>query len=292
VAIIRQYRALVEVGRDFFRALYSTYKNRPVLGDLETLCVFVGYPRSGHSVIGAALDAHPDMMIAHELGLFRCLHLRFPARAIYSLLIENSRKQTVNGRRVGSYSYEVEGQWQGSYRTLKVIGDKHGEGASRRLMRRPWLLTRLRQTFNLKIRMIHVIRNPYDNISTICAITDKWRTPETVDSQEPKPRLRQSIGHYFSLCNAVSCIKTQLGRDEFFELRHEDFIMNPKHHLRLLCRFLGCEASNDYLNACASIVFDSPHQTRYRAPWDSSLIKEVEEGIRGYQHLQGYSFDG
>jgi len=291
MTIIRECRALGKVSRDFFCALYSTYKNRLVLDDLETLCVFVGYPRSGHSVIGAALDAHPDMVIAHELGLFRCLHLRFPARAIYSLLIENSKKHAADGRHVGLYLYEVEGQWQGSYRTLRVIGDKHGEGASVRLMRRPWLLTRLRRTFDLKIRIIHVIRNPYDNISTIYSIMEKWRSPETVDAKAPKPRLRQSIAHYFSLCNAVAWIKTQLGTDELFELKHEDFIQNPKHHLRLLCGFLGCEAFSDYLNACASIVLSSPHETRYRAPWDSSLIQEVEERIQGYQHLQGYSFD-
>jgi hypothetical protein len=291
MTLTRQCRAVVEAGGDFFRALYATRKDRLVLDDLETLCVFVGYPRSGHSVIGAALDAHPNMVIAHEMGLFRCLHLRFPARAIYSLLIENARKHAANGRRVGPYLYKVEGQWQGSYMTLRVIGDKHGEGASRRLMKRPWLLTRLRRTFDLKIRVIHVIRNPYDNISTICSVTDKRLAPETIDAKAPKPRLRQSIAHYFSLCNAVAWIRTQLGAEELFELRHEDFIQDPKHYLRSLCRFLGCEASDDYLKACASIVLCSPHKTRYKAPWDASLIKEVEDRIRGYPHLRGYSFD-
>ena len=287
----RQYRAVVEAGGDFFRAFYATRKHRLVLDDLETLCIFVGYPRSGHSVIGAALDAHPNMVIAHEMGLFRCLHLRFPARAIYALLIENARKHAANGRRVGPYLYKIEGQWQGDYTTLKVIGDKHGEGASRRLMKRPWLLTRLRRTFDLKIRVIHVIRNPYDNISTICSVTDKRLAPETVTATAPKPRLRQSIAHYFSLCKAVAWIKTQLGEDELFELRHEDFVQNPKQYLRLLCGFLGCEASDDYLDACASIVLGSPHETRHKAPWDSSLMKKVEEGIREYKFLQGYCFD-
>ena len=284
-------RAVAQAGGDLFRALYATHRNRLVLDDLETLCVFVGYPRSGHSVIGAALDAHPHMVIAHEMGLFRCLHLRFPARAIYALLIENAKKHAANGRRVGPYLYKVEGQWQGGYTTLKVIGDKHGEGAARRLMKRPWLLTRLRRAFDLKIRVIHVIRNPYDNISTICSVTDRRLAPETVNAKAPKPRLRQSIAHYFSLCNAVAWITTQLGAEELFEVKHENFIQDPKHHLRSLCGFLGCEASDDYLEACASIVMGSPHKTRYKAPWDRSLIKEVDDRIRRYAHLRGYSFE-
>ena len=34
--------------------------DRALFDDLKTYCMFLGYPRSGHSLIGALLDAHPD----------------------------------------------------------------------------------------------------------------------------------------------------------------------------------------------------------------------------------------
>src|SRR6202008_4245050 len=34
---------------------------------VERFCLFVGYPRSGHSIVGAMLNAHRDAVIAHEL---------------------------------------------------------------------------------------------------------------------------------------------------------------------------------------------------------------------------------
>ena len=33
-----------------------------VANNLETLCLFIGYPRSGHSLVVSLLDAHPEMI--------------------------------------------------------------------------------------------------------------------------------------------------------------------------------------------------------------------------------------
>ena len=33
---------------------------------VEKYVFFAGYPRSGHSMIGSVMDAHPNMVIAHE----------------------------------------------------------------------------------------------------------------------------------------------------------------------------------------------------------------------------------
>ena len=40
---------------------------------IQLYCMFVGYPRSGHSLVGAMFDAHPDIVIAHELDALRYL---------------------------------------------------------------------------------------------------------------------------------------------------------------------------------------------------------------------------
>ena len=40
------------------------------VNSVEKFVFFVGYRRSGHSMIGSVMDAHPDMIIAHEYLLF------------------------------------------------------------------------------------------------------------------------------------------------------------------------------------------------------------------------------
>ncbi len=41
----------------------------PDFSKVHTFVLFVGYPRSGHSLIGSMIDAHPNAIIAHEVPL-------------------------------------------------------------------------------------------------------------------------------------------------------------------------------------------------------------------------------
>jgi hypothetical protein len=66
-------------------------KNRSHLAEVERFALFVGYPRSGHSLIGSLLNAHPDMVIAHELGVFDFLDRHFGRTALFGLLSSGTR---------------------------------------------------------------------------------------------------------------------------------------------------------------------------------------------------------
>ena len=41
-----------------------------VINHVHCFLFFVGYARSGHSIIASMLDAHPNVVIAHEYALF------------------------------------------------------------------------------------------------------------------------------------------------------------------------------------------------------------------------------
>ena len=41
-----------------------------VVDKVEKFVFFIGYQRSGHSIVGSFMDAHPHMVIAHEFMLF------------------------------------------------------------------------------------------------------------------------------------------------------------------------------------------------------------------------------
>ena len=270
----------LEMARFYLPSAYGGFKNKKLFKDIERYCMFIGYPRSGHSLIGALLDAHPNMIIAHELHTLKHIYSGFSKRQIYYLLLKNSRTFAKAGREWSGYSYKVPNQWQGVFKKLQVIGDNKGEGSLLRLRSNPRLLQRLQSNIGIKIKFIHIIRNPYDNISTI-----------SKKSGRRKLDIKESVDHYFSLCETVASIKKRIEGDDLFELRHETFIDDPKTYLKKLCHILGVDASNDYLNDCASIVFRSPHKSRHDTEWSCELIDRVKLKIDKFPFLQGYSYE-
>ncbi len=280
--MLKQFIKALGVARLYSASFYGGFKNRKLFEDIETYCMFIGYPRSGHSLIGSLLDAHPNMIIAHELDVLMYIRAGFSKRQIYHLLLERSRVFAQGRRTRGNYFYDVPNQWQGRYKKLQIIGDKNGNGDIWRLNVVQGLLERLRDTMNINIKFIHVIRNPYDNISTICRKTKiHGRHLDLMDS----------IGFYFSLCEKVQDIKQQIKCTDLFELRYESFIESPKKYLKELCHFLGADAPDDYLNDCAGIVFQSPHKSRYDTKWNQELIDLVKNRMKKFPFLEGYSFE-
>ena len=110
---------------DFKQRLTTLYNG------VETFVLFIGHARSGHSLIGAILDAHPLIIIPHEWDVIAKWD-HYINRSIDDVsqvktrlffdLHSLSRSQAMFGNRAPSgpkgdrYSYYVPGQWQGTYR--------------------------------------------------------------------------------------------------------------------------------------------------------------------------------
>ena len=139
---------------------------REQLAAVERFLLFVGYPRSGHSIVGALLNAHRDAVVAHELdapplivgGCSRDELLLPHPRAC--VLVQHARKPD-------QLPVRSPGQWQGRFETLRVIGDKRGGSVTRRLTDHPDFFERVRSLVGIPLRLVHVVRNPFDNISAI-----------------------------------------------------------------------------------------------------------------------------
>ena len=88
--------------------------------------LFVGHPRSGHSLVGSLLDAHPDIVVSHELDALQYVAVGYPASAAVHARARARRDQRRRRRKSWGYSYAVPGQWQGRFARLQVVGDKRG----------------------------------------------------------------------------------------------------------------------------------------------------------------------
>jgi len=63
--------------RDYPRSFCGGFQNRRLFEAIKTYCMFIGYPRSGHSFVGALLDAHPKNINAHQLYTKKYIYERF-----------------------------------------------------------------------------------------------------------------------------------------------------------------------------------------------------------------------
>ncbi len=258
--------------------LYELLKREDFLNSIEKYCMFVGSQRSGHSLVGSLLDAHPNMVIAHELNALRCLEKGLSKRKIYHFILQNSRRHASAKRQVTGYSYAVPNQWQGKFKTIKVIGDKKGGGSSLIIRKNPDILDILQNKMDIPIKFIHVIRNPYDNITTIAS--------------RKGANLEYGINLYFKNCEAVKFLKTKVSENNIYDVRHESLIDDPRTTLKEICAFLEVEAPKDYLEDCADIIFKSPKKTRLNSHWSNELIELVKNKISKLEFLRGYSYEG
>ena len=68
-------------------------------------------------------------------------------------------------------------------------------------------------------------------------------------------------------------------------------IADPQGELARLCEFIGVEPEPEYLEACAAIVYESPHRTRERVEWSDADRRAVDELVARHDFLRGYSFE-
>ena len=104
-------------GVDRGKSLHEVYDG------VQTFLMFIGYPRSGHTLVSSLLDAHPHVIIANEFDIIgKWQEWDATHRNKYYLFDElymNSKKQADVGYRSATvkhrYSYHVSRQWQGTY---------------------------------------------------------------------------------------------------------------------------------------------------------------------------------
>jgi hypothetical protein len=253
----------------------SSWLQRGSFGNISAFCLFIGYPRSGHSLLGSLLDAHPDAVIAHELDALGYVERGWTRNELFSRILRHDHDFTRGGREWFGYDYNVPGQWQGRFRTLRVIGDKRGALSTERIARSPALLDQLERLVGVPVRLLHVARNPFDNIATMAR-----RTGDSVEV---------AASRYFALCETVAGIRSRGA--SVLDVRHEELVADSRSQLSRVLGWLGLDAATDYLDACTAMVFDSPRQTRHGVAWSRELLERVEAGTRAYDFLAGYTLE-
>jgi hypothetical protein len=242
------------------------------LDRVDKLCLFVGHPRSGHSLVGAILDSHPEAAIGHELDMLACWERGSSWPEIGRYVGLNARRAARNRRPQSGYFYSLPGQ--GETLAPTVLGDKKGGRTSHYLSQNPGILERFQQDAPWPVHLIHVVRDPRDNIATI--------------SKRHGLDVGAAFRSYSYRARAVQDLKSRWPRHRFFELHLEELISRPKEVLTGLCRYLELEPTDAFVEASSRLLFSKPKTTRNEVRWGETL-QSVEALCGEVDFLTRYS---
>jgi hypothetical protein len=253
---------------------------------VHTYVMFLGVGRSGTTLLGALLDAHPNVIIANEQNTLKYLYpIAFSRERIFHLLLRNALQQATRGRPGGGgYRYAVPGQFQGRSETIEVIGDKSRSAqAVEWLSFRPDLLRRLSETTRCDIALLHVVRNPFDTIAR--------------RSLRRGVSLEKITREYLVLTARLDTLLQQIDATpqagvKRVPLHLEALISQPAEVLGKLCRDLGVQPISTYIEACSRLVYEKPVRARKLVSWPPRLVRQIEEQIESVSWLGAYSLQG
>jgi hypothetical protein len=262
----------------YLQSVRLGWRERRELKEAERFVFFVGHGFSGHTLLGSLLNAHPDAVISHELDAFGYLASGFGRNQLLGLIRHRDRTWAEHGRVQNDYSYVVPGQWQGRVRRLTVIGDKKGGVTTWHLADNPELLGALRAEIRLPLRVVYVTRSPLDNLGSML---------KTMPYS-----LTEAVAIWRRQVETVAWLRTQLGADELFCVSTESVKQAPEEQLRALCAFVGLEATEDFVTACAAFVEPALSRSRSAVPfWPAEVLAEIEQVTHAHDFLHWYLDD-
>ena len=283
-----------------------------IMEGVKKFVFFVGYSRSGHSILGTILDAHPHVVIANEFFLFKKFASdleRAPEKTWTANLMNKLYQKSVfdpNQMRASEkkgYTLNIDGLWQGNFdRHIEVIGDKSGGWTTMSYLRDKVGFKKnyqkLKDKLSMPIRIIHGLRNPFDMIATRLAIgisTKTFRQLKQKPSNTKKLHMPSAVERgittqFRQIAAVVEMIDTVLGPENVLEVHNCDLVNDPRNTISKLFDFLDVETSEHFLDTCSDKIFKSTSRSRDLIEWSPKQVSRIEQKMKKYKMLSRYNF--
>lgn len=274
---------------------------------IESFLIFIGWPRSCHSIIGSMLDAHPNVIVAHEFSVFHQLSMNTQLterNILYNELYRNSYTNAKKGWRNSTqtqkgYSLDIDGSWQGHFKKLKVIGDKCGGDSTRMYLENrdqfKSLYNNLKANVNVPVRILQVVRNPFDMIATLTlyrgsGIPEVKVNASVSNKYKNVSVLKGATESVLDIANALLKMVPDV-RLSPLQVHCEDLIAHPARTISHICQFLKLECSQEFLQMCADKTFKNTSQSRHLVEWNMDTLPSLIKRIRIFPFFHRYSFE-
>jgi hypothetical protein len=237
--------------------------------------MFMGYPRSGHTLVASMLNAHPSVVCSNQM-----------------FIIQDVDKKNLEGLLSTIETGSSAGYWKPEVKIasppktdLYVVGDKTGHRTVEYLIDNKEQLDNLKKIIPWPIKWVHVVRNPYDCMAT-------W-TKKNVDNKK-KQGIRTPVEEEFKLAfakfKALNEKITGLKKTEdVLTLLHEKVIVNKDHTMQQLCNFLDIEKTGEWRNSVVKTLWKKARITRRQISWTPFMKNSVMNYVvKKYPWMKGY----
>ncbi|MEM0914420.1 MAG: hypothetical protein AAGK09_07395 [Planctomycetota bacterium] len=228
---------------------------------VNTFCFFVSPARSGHSIIGQLLCAHPDVIVSDELGVVTMIDEGMSAEQVFALIRTQDLNLQARGRAKSGYDYRVGAAQNRTDKRPLVMGDAKGARATSLLAGDEAFAPRLREAMGVPIRAIVHLRNPFDIVGS--RVKRRGR------------KLDEAIGRVELLHAELLTAVGRLADDERLIQHHEDVIADPAEAFRRMFAFLGVEPDERAVKACAAKLWQRPRTARTQADWSDDAVSRL-----------------
>ena len=237
---------------------------------LKYFLCFCGYPRSGHTLVAAILNANPNVMCSNQLNIFHQLQ-DIDVIKSYSLQ-SNTWKDTTQIPHIPKQEITVVGDKTG-HRTVEILGNN------------PARLGVVKDYYKLPFKWIHVVRNPFDNLAT----WGKLNHQNKKNSKSIIEELNLVIEKYRKLNETIERLRRS---ENILTVNHEYVITRMHNTLEEICNFLEISFDPVWRDNVRKAVWKRPRITRNQIRWDKQQKKEVNDIINQYSWLNGYEYGG
>jgi len=228
---------------------------------LNKFCLFIGYAYSGSTITGNIIDMHPNIKIAKQFDVLKFMR---DSKG-------DTRKKIINKISNGK-QYEMIGTKAG-HKTLKHL---FGYGED---------LMRFKYYVGMKMYYIHIIRNPFDNISSWTNNVTKRdkRHGRILLPDEHLTNIR--IIHYDKLNEMINNLKSD---ENIYSFYLENLISNPDEEIKKLFNYLEIDVSNKTIDKIIKVLYKKPTEPRLKYKFTENQTRQINNIIQRYEWLKGY----
>lgn len=241
--------------------------------NLTSFLLIVGNARSGSTLLGAAIDAHPSAVISNESTGSWELWKKMSREQILTHIYDNAMAMAAARRPSEGYHYQI-GPAPNDKSAIVVAGDKMWNPSVLLMHGSAKILPDLENRLNVPVKIIEAVRNPFDVIASM--------------HQRSGLPVRDRIRWYFMHCEATAALHERLSAENLTVSHHADLLANPDLELTRLCKFLKLSPCASHIAAVKKALLPQPRKTSARIDWNPADVAEITRRMGDFGTLARY----
>lgn len=244
--------------------------------DVSTFCLLIGHTKSGGSLLGAMLDAHPSVIFGEEVDIVELCSAGFTPDQIFRTLERSARREAMRGRvtarRLGGYSLAMPG-WQGLHDHPTVVGVSRAGPTTRLLGSSASALDDFLGTFeDQRIVALHIVRRPRDSVAAMVLRSGR--------------DLPDAIADYAAQCERLEHLRNRL--PDVCTIHYEELTGSTSRTLTLLLEHLEVEVMDAHIESCTALIDRSRTPESELIDWDASATAALGAVAQRFDFLEPY----